>query len=146
MEFWLLLIHAGATLSMGGLIWFVQVVHYPLFASVGRETAPAYFQLHTRLTGFVVVPLMLTELVTAVLLMWQPPSGVPYPALTAGLVLLVLVWVSTFVLQVPCHRQLSDGWDELTIRRLVRTNWIRTLLWSARSILVLWMVVRQLTY
>ena len=31
----LLLLHAGATFFMCGLIWFVQIVHYPLFAQVG---------------------------------------------------------------------------------------------------------------
>ena len=33
----LLLLHAAATLFMTGLIWFVQVVHYPLFARVGED-------------------------------------------------------------------------------------------------------------
>ncbi len=33
----LLLGHVGATLFMVGLIWFVQVVHYPLFGHVGGE-------------------------------------------------------------------------------------------------------------
>ena len=31
----LLLVHAASTLFMAGVIWFVQVVHYPLMASVG---------------------------------------------------------------------------------------------------------------
>lgn len=31
----LLLVHAAATWAMVGLVWFVQVVHYPLFAQVG---------------------------------------------------------------------------------------------------------------
>lgn len=43
----LLYLHAGATLFMTGLIWFVQVVHYPLFLRVGEGN----FQipLHRRL-------------------------------------------------------------------------------------------------
>ena len=49
-----LLAHVGATLFMVGLIWFVQVVHYPLFGSVGREGFAGYSQAHSRLTGFVV--------------------------------------------------------------------------------------------
>lgn len=34
---WLLLVHAAVTLYMTGVIWFVQVVHYPLFSCVGRR-------------------------------------------------------------------------------------------------------------
>ena len=33
---WLLILHAGATLYMAGVIWFVQIVHYPLFSRVGQ--------------------------------------------------------------------------------------------------------------
>ena len=33
-----LIIHAAATWFMVGLIWFVQIVHYPMFANVGRDS------------------------------------------------------------------------------------------------------------
>ncbi len=39
---WLLAIHAGCALFMAGLIWFVQVVHYPLFDQVGKAEFTAY--------------------------------------------------------------------------------------------------------
>ncbi len=43
----------------------------------------------------------------------------------------VLIWLATFILSVPCHRQLQkSGKDLSTINRLVATNWIRTILWS----------------
>ena len=54
----LLLIHAGATLYMTGLIWFVQVVHYPLMARVGEDGFAEYEKHHQRLTTWVVAPPM----------------------------------------------------------------------------------------
>jgi hypothetical protein len=39
------------------------------------------------------------------------------------------------------HARLGQGADEAALRRLVRTNWIRTLAWTARGVLVLWMLV-----
>ena len=63
------LAHVAATLFMVGLIWFVQIVHYPLFGSVGRGGFAGYSQAHSRLTGFVVGPPMLVEAGTAVALM-----------------------------------------------------------------------------
>ena len=71
-----LLLHLAATLFMVGVIWFVQVVHYPLLARVGTSGFEAYEQAHTRRTGWVVAPPMLAELVTAVLLLWVRPAGV----------------------------------------------------------------------
>ena len=65
----ILLTQVFATLFMVGLIWFVQIVHYPLYANVGREQFPEYEALHNRMTTWVVGPAMLVELVTAVLLL-----------------------------------------------------------------------------
>ncbi len=54
---WLPLAHLLATALLPGLIWFVQVVHYPLFAAVGQEGFHAYERQHQRLKAFVVAPL-----------------------------------------------------------------------------------------
>ncbi len=56
----LFLAQYAAALFMTGLIWFVQIVHYPLFARVLRNTAPdafrAYEASHANRTSFVVFP------------------------------------------------------------------------------------------
>ena len=125
---------------MVGVIWFVQIVHYPLFAGVGRQDFAAYSTDHSRLTGFVVGPPMLLEAATAVLLVLFRPAGVPTVLPILGLVLLAVVWLSTVFLQSPRHRVLGRGYDAASQRSLVRSNWVRTVCWSARGVLVLWMV------
>ena len=134
----LLLVHAAATLFMTGLIWFVQVVHYPLFRDVGTGSFVAYEHRHTRLTTAVVWPPMLVELVTAIALVRWRPEAAPAFAVWVALALVVAIWFSTALLQVPAHRTLAQGFDEMTWRRLVRSNWLRTILWTARSSLALW--------
>jgi len=128
-----LLAHAAATWFMVGLIWFVQVVHYPLFAGVGETGWAEYSLRHQKQTTLVVGPVMLVELVTAVLLLAMAPGLLTI----AGAVLLGLVWASTFFVQVPLHGRLGDGHDALVMRRLVATNWARTALWTARGVLAL---------
>ncbi|MHC5004844.1 MAG: hypothetical protein ACYTJ0_17175 [Planctomycetota bacterium] len=128
-----LLLHAGATLAMAGLIWFVQIVHYPLMADVGAAGFVPYEHRHVRLTTTVVGPLMLTELVTALIIAVGDGTALAW----AGLGLVGLVWASTAMLQVPCHRQLEQGFDAEIIRRLVATNWLRTAAWSARGVIAL---------
>jgi hypothetical protein len=56
---YVLLAHLAATLFMIGVIWFVQVVHYPLFSRVGPEKFSLYSEAHSRLTTYVVGPPML---------------------------------------------------------------------------------------
>lgn len=136
----LLLAHAGATLFMTGLAWFVQVVHYPLFRLAGEAGFPAYAEAHSRRTTWVVGPPMLLEAVTAGLLLLVEAGAVT----VAGATLLVLVWLSTALLQVPCHTRLGGGFDTLVHSRLVRTNWLRTVLWSARAAIALALVADRM--
>ena len=139
-----LLVHLAATLFMVGVIWFVQVVHYPLFAKVSSEGFALYSKAHSRLTTYVVGPPMLLEVATAVVLVFYRPDGVPLVAVLAGLALVTLIWLSTALLQAPRHGILGRGFDEKTWTGLVLSNWIRTLAWSARGLLVLWMATRVL--
>jgi hypothetical protein len=125
-----------AAFAMTGLIWFVQVVHYPLFHQSSRS--PDFFRSHADRTGFVVVPLMLVEMATAVVLLFPCAGELPRPLALANFILLALSWFATAVFSVPCHRRLVDrAYDPDTVDRLVHTNWIRTVLWTIRSILLL---------
>jgi hypothetical protein len=139
-----LLVHAAATLFMVGVIWFVQVVHYPLFGKVGAEGFRSYARDHSRLTGYVVGPPMLVEAATAALLLFARPASVPASLAWAGGILLAVVWLSTALLQVPRHRALGSGYDPEAHRILVASNWVRTAAWSARGLVVLWMVGRTM--
>lgn len=131
----LLAVHLAATAAMGGLIWFVQLVHYPLFAAVGADGFAAYEVAHQARTSWVVGPLMLVETATAIgLNLVDIPGGGPtLPAVALGV--LALVHLSTVSLQVPAHKTLSNGFDARVVRRLVATNWIRTAGWTIRTVL-----------
>ncbi len=136
------LAQVGATLAMAGITWFAQVVHYPLFGHVGRDAFSSYEALNMRLTNFVVGPLILVEGGTALVLVWLRPEGVLLFQALVGMGLLVVIWLSTAFLQVPMHNILTRGYDDPAHRALVRSNWIRTVAWSGRGLLVLWMVGR----
>jgi hypothetical protein len=131
--------HAVATLYMVGLIWFVQVVHYPLLGAVGSAEFSAYERRHKLLTTWVVAPPMLLEGTTAVLLFWLRPPGVSTWQVATGVILVTVIWLSTAFVQVPCHESLTKGFDAVAHARLVTTNWIRTVAWSLRGVLVVGM-------
>jgi len=137
----LLSTHLAATAAMVGLIWFVQVVHYPLFAAVGREEFVPYEMAHRRRTSVVVGPLMAAEALTAGLLVLAPPAGLGRGLPLAGIGVLGVIHLSTMCLQVPRHADLSRGYDESTHRRLVRSNWVRTVGWSVRGAMAVAMVL-----
>jgi hypothetical protein len=139
-----LLANTAATFFMIGLIWFVQIVHYPLFARVGRDGFAGYELSHSQLTSLVVIPAMLVELVTTGLLVLAQPAGMRRWEAIGGAVLLVVVWGSTFFLQVPRHGQLAAGFDEAAHAALVATNWVRTVAWSLRGLLLIRVVAASM--
>jgi hypothetical protein len=127
---------AAATWFMAGLHWFVQVVHYPLFADVGAERFTAYHARHSERTTVVVVPAMTVELASSAWLVADPPAGVGAALLIAGLALALLTWVATFLLVVPRHRGLGAGLDDDLVSRLVRAAWVRTAAWTGHGVVV----------
>jgi hypothetical protein len=137
-----LAVHLLATAAMTGLIWFVQGVHYPLFARVGEDGFTDYADRHQRRTSFVVGPFMTVEGATALWLFARPPDGLDRTLPFIALAMLGVVLGSTVLLQVPAHARLSGSFDTAVITRLVRTNWIRTIGWSLRSVLAVAMLVQ----
>lgn len=134
----LFLLHVGSTLYMMGLIWFVQVVHYPLHAQVGPEQLPEYQKFHMSSTSLVVGPPMLIEFGTSILFIIAPPLDLPRWCFFVGIAFLSLIWLSTVQFQIPYHNQLLQNFDEAIHKKLVTSNWIRTVFWTLRGILVLY--------
>ena len=107
---------------MVGLIWLVQVVHYPLFRLVGSGDFKGYHHNHTRLISWVVGPPMLAEGLSAAFLVWNLPPRVPSLAALAGFLLLLVIWASTAFLQVH-----SINSSRLALTRLLIENlWPQT--------------------
>jgi len=139
-----LLAQLGSTLPLVGLIWLIQLVHYPLFARVGADTFADYHAAHSRLITLIVAPLMLIELVAAFAATQAPEASMSTPLLWLGLGLAIAVWLVTMLVSVPQHNVLSQGFNADAHARLVSTNWLRTLAWTARGALVLWFTARAL--
>lgn len=115
---------------MTGLIWLIQLVHYPAFRFISVENYADFQRFHTTVITFIVGPIMVVELATALSLFGAEKAGWMS---TINLIGVALIWLATFFLSVPAHSKLASGFDLETINTLVKTNWIRTTLWTARS-------------
>jgi len=140
MESLIFLAHTGVTLYLVGVIWTIQILHYPLLANVGADNYAKYHNRHTSRITPVVAPAMVLELLTAIYFVFVPFEAVNARYFWCGLVLVLIIWVSTFLVQVPLHEKLGASFEADAQRRLVRTNWIRTAAWTMRGALILWMI------
>ncbi len=136
---WIWILNLLATVYMIGLIWFVQIVHYPLKAFVDKKQYTEYQQKHmVRTTTVVAVP-MVIEAITAGYLAYAPPGFGPEILWQGGFILVLVNLGSTYFLQKPAHETLLNGYQSSVHRSLVITNWIRTTTWTARGLL--WMIL-----
>lgn len=140
MENLIFLAHAGATLYLVGVIWIVQILHYPLLESVGADGYAKYHKRHASRITPVVAPAMILELLTAIYFVFVSFEAVGVYYFWLGLSLVLIIWLSTFLVQVPLHEKLGAGFELDAQRRLVRTNWIRTAAWTLRGALILWIL------
>ena len=120
-----------------GLIWTIQLVHYPSMRFIPKERFVEYHNFHSIRISFLAIPLMVTELGTSLILFYQNYNNVIQTIFLINLVIVALIWLSTFLIQVPLHNALSKEKQSEKLSKLICTNWIRTILWTARSILMI---------
>ena len=132
-----LLINLASTWFMVGLIWLIQIVHYPLFRLVGEPNYVEYQRSHQTRITWIVGPVMIAELASSGWLVWLLAQSTAAIWMQVNLALVIAIWIVTATMQVPAHDRLSRGFESGIHRFLVLGNWIRTIAWTARGVLIL---------
>lgn len=124
--------HLIVTALLTGLIWTIQLVHYPSFHFVNIVVYKEFQKFHMFRISIVVMPLMILELLTGAMLLLLDQQHL----FLVNFILILLIWLSTFLLSVPAHSKLEKGYNHEAVNRLVSTNWVRTILWTVRLVLL----------
>lgn len=139
-----ILLHLFATLGMIGVIWTVQLVIYPFFNQIGSDHFKNYHARYMNRITWIVGPLMLIELITAFLLCYLFWASGYRDLLITNALLVISIWLVTAILQVPAHQALERDYTADRVDSLVRGNWVRTIIWTARLPLLAWFAGRVL--
>lgn len=129
----LFVVHVAVTWALVGVIWMVQVIHYPLWAQLGADAFREYHARHMLRMTLFVAPLVVAEFLTAATLVAFGARG---GWLIASFMPMAVNWIATFFAQVPLHAKLAMGFDGETHRRLLLSNWWRTAGWTIRGVCV----------
>lgn len=116
------------------LIWMVQLLIYPSFKWMAKETFQSWHRNYMQRMTFIVAPLMFAQIGLSLYFFYYYPDmfmpNVTYTLLIAG------TWISTFLIFIPLHAKLDKELNAVAYcDRLTHLNWIRVLLWT--GILVL---------
>ena len=138
------LLHLAVTWYLVGLIWTIQRVHYPsmFFVDPHPERAVQAERQHCDRIFWIVGPMMLVEGALAALLLfaigWLNGNDAKTMILPGlGIVLLLVIWLSTAMIQMPLHDELLKQPNPAANHRLVNSNWIRTAAWTVRGLVAL---------
>tara|TARA_Y100000814_G_C12316754_1_gene396871 strand:- start:766 stop:1146 length:381 start_codon:yes stop_codon:yes gene_type:complete len=125
---------------MLGLILTTQIVNYPLFLKVNQNSFTSYHQFYVKRISLIVVPVMLLELIISFYLFYSYPT-----ALTIlSFIILIMIFLSTFFIQVPIHGSIEIFADNNLFLKLIRTNWIRTVLWFIKGFILIKLFLKEL--
>ena len=122
-----------STSVMVGVIWVIQLLHYPSFHFIKNKKYIEFQHFHMQRISFIVIPAMLIELASALVLAYFFRSSLTIILLA----LLFGIWGITFIFFTNIHQKLTNGYDQIMVDRLVQINWSRTVLWSLRLVILL---------
>ena len=130
-----MVIHLLSTAIMVGVIWVSQLLHYPSFHFIEKDKYIKFQHFHMNRISIIVMPAMIIEILSGFLLL--KPSFNSNIFFIISVFILIVIWVTTFLFFTKIHQDLSNGYNRLTVNKLVMINWVRTILWSSRLIILL---------
>ena len=127
-------IHFLSTSLMVGIIWVIQLLHYPTFHFIKQSDYVEFQHFHMQRISFIVVPVMIIEILSGFMLVYYFRSNL----FILCLIILLVIWLITFVFFTKLHQSLLGGYDKIIVKKLVQINWSRTVLWSLRLIILIY--------
>jgi hypothetical protein len=136
-DYYLFVIHLVSTSFMVGVIWIVQLVHYPTFLFIDEQKSNDFQKFHMSRISYIVMPAMTTELFSGIYIYIYSNMAIDSNLFLLALTILIINWIITALVFVKMHNKLLINYKIEIISLLVKWNWLRTLLWSVRLILLL---------
>ena len=134
LEYFRLLFDSGLLV----LILMVQLIIYPSFLHYPLKSLITWHNIYTKKIAIVVIPLMLGQLIVSILQVYEKQV---FDTLSYATIVLFL-WGITLLKFAPMHNVISQGSvNEKFLNKLVRLNWIRTILWFLLFLLTITKIV-----
>jgi len=146
METFFLLINLLSTILIAGILWFVQLVHYPLFNEIPAKNFINYGYYHSRKVSGIIKPLFIVDFTTLILLLILLGSNLSTNLMIVNVTIFIITIVLTQIIFIPIHQKLSKSPNSQTISQLIRLNWIRTLIWSLKVVFMLIIIYETLIW
>ena len=123
-----------------GVIIMTQFITYPTFLIIDKNSFNKYHRKYVNIISIIVAPAMILEISSLIVLVYLSKDFL----LVKSLILLLCIWLTTFIIMVPSHNILSRKNDSKEIKKLININWVRTFLWSVKLIVMLFIYYEKI--
>lgn len=117
------------------LVFMTQFITYPTFLNIDKDKFSDYHRKYVNNISFIVAPVMLIELLTLSLIAYFSSEFL----IIKSLILLLVIWLTTFFIMIPSHNRISKSFNIKEIKSLINYNWIRTILWSFKLLVIIFL-------
>ena len=117
------------------LVFMTQFITYPTFLHIDKDKFSEYHRKYVNNISFIVAPVMLIELLTLLLIAYFSKDFL----IIKSLILLLVIWLTTFFIMIPSHNRISKSFNIKEIKSLINYNWIRTILWSFKLLVIIFL-------
>ena len=117
------------------LVFMTQFITYPTFLHIDKDKFSEYHRKYVNNISFIVAPVMLIELLTLSLIAYFSSEFL----IIKSLILLLVIWLTTFFIMIPSHNRISKSFNKKEIKSLINYNWIRTILWSFKLLVIIFL-------
>ena len=117
------------------LLFMTQFITYPTFLHIDKDKFSEYHRKYVNNISFIVAPVMLIELLTLSLIAYFSSEFL----IIKSLILLIVIWLTTFFIMIPSHNRISKSFNKKEIISLINYNWVRTILWSFKLLLIIFL-------
>ena len=117
------------------LVIMTQFITYPTFLDIDKDKFSDYHKKYVNIISFIVAPIMLIELLTLSLIAYFSSDFL----IIKSLFLLLVIWLTTFFIMIPSHNKIAKTFNKKEINKLINYNWIRTILWSFKLLVIIFL-------
>lgn len=122
--------------SLLGLLWFIQLIHYPLLNRI-KEGFVQYERESLKRATYLTGPLMVFDFVLSLFLIAYENTDILIFFACIHLVLGILYWLWTFLFQLQRHQKLTVGYSKKALGKLITSSWFRLIIWTIKSLVLL---------
>ncbi|MCH9613061.1 MAG: hypothetical protein S4CHLAM102_15650 [Chlamydiia bacterium] len=131
--FFLLYLAAISAALMTGITWLAQLVIYPSFKKI-ESSNRGFFRQYLNRGGVMYLLYMAFELTMAIIVLFYAYQAKAYLWISLGL--LAFIWAVSMGYMAPLMRRFCTSHSAKEVDRMVWVNWLRTLAWTARVVLL----------